>query len=855
MKKIFIGFFLLSCVFSTRAQYKYIFDNNFVSWLTTNFPAAMLGNNLDTTNIAVTSLTVAIIKNQNIADLTGIRYFDSLKVLDCSNNALTVMPTLPSTLRMLICNTNTISTWPIFPYSLQTLKFKSNQQFNMPSLPPFIKVLDFSLNVFATAPTLPNTLDTLICRSSQLVNFAIPNNLIYFDCSDNQINWFPPLPNSLKYFNCGGNSSYTTLPTLSSSLETLICYNAIITSLPSLPSTLKYLDCRSAPITTLPSLPNALEYIDCRTNQLTSLPTLPTNLQVFACSTNSIAVMPALPNSLIYLDCGQNLLTNIPSLPPNLSFLYCVQNQLTTIPPLPNTISELYCGDNNISCFDFFNPGISTLYISNNPFSCLPNYIPSMDAATLAFPLCNAGNPNACPIATGINGFIYKDLNSDCTRNSGDKNLKNIPVKIYDNLGNLVTQNYSAINGIYSFTQTANSYNILLDTTNKPYTAQCIYPGLDSMVATAGLSSNVNFALTCKPGFDVGVQSVRTNGWIFPGQLHQLSIVAGDMGYWYNLGCASGVSGQVNVTVTGNVTYVGPLAGALTPSITGNVYTYNIADFGTTNSLSQFRLLFKTNTNAQSGDTICVHIEVTPLSGDNRVSNNTYDFCYNVVNSYDPNMKEVYPIDVQPGFQDWLTYTIHFQNTGSAPAINIKLTDTLDANLDFSTFEETYFSHKNLADLSGNVLTFNFPDIYLTDSTTNAAASKGILQYRIKPKPNLPAGTQIKNRTNIFFDYNPPIITNTTINNFVSPLTTFLNELKSTSLMVYPNPAKNSLTIVAPEDIIQVNMYSILGELVLQFNTKSKHEQIDISKLNSGIYFMEIKTKEKVYTNKIIKEN
>jgi uncharacterized repeat protein (TIGR01451 family) len=74
-----------------------------------------------------------------------------------------------------------------------------------------------------------------------------------------------------------------------------------------------------------------------------------------------------------------------------------------------------------------------------------------------------------------------------------------------------------------------------------------------------------------------------------------------------------------------------------------------------------------------------VHVEINPTPLDGDTSNNVYDFCYKVVNSYDPNMKEVYPVNVLPGYDDWFTYTIHFQNTGNAPAFNIRLRDTLDA--------------------------------------------------------------------------------------------------------------------------------------------------------------------------------
>jgi uncharacterized repeat protein (TIGR01451 family) len=117
-------------------------------------------------------------------------------------------------------------------------------------------------------------------------------------------------------------------------------------------------------------------------------------------------------------------------------------------------------------------------------------------------------------------------------------------------------------------------------------------------------------------------------------------------------------------------------------------------------------------------------------------------------------MKEVYPVNVLPGYDDWFTYTIHFQNTGNAPAFNIRLRDTLDANLDINSFEVRGYSHPAQISLNGNILTVRFNNIMLPDSTTDYEGSMGYFQYRIKPLPNLPLGTQIENTAYIYFDYN-----------------------------------------------------------------------------------------------------
>lgn len=246
------------------------------------------------------------------------------------------------------------------------------------------------------------------------------------------------------------------------------------------------------------------------------------------------------------------------------------------------------------------------------------------------------------------------------------------------------------------------------------------------------------------------------------------------MAKWYGLNCAIGTSGQMIVNVSGAAQYSASAAGALVPMVSGNTFTYNIADFGTINNNSDFDLLFTTDTTATAGDTICVSVVITPTLGDINSTNNTYNFCYPVINSYDPNKKEVYPVDVLPNYNDWFTYTIHFQNTGSAPAFNIRLRDTLDANLNLETFEVINYSHANTWQIYNKGLVFNFQNIMLPDSTSNPEGSKGFVQYRIKPKAGMPNGSQIKNTAFIYFDYNAPIVTNTTINHFGIPAS--LNE-------------------------------------------------------------------------------
>jgi uncharacterized repeat protein (TIGR01451 family) len=247
--------------------------------------------------------------------------------------------------------------------------------------------------------------------------------------------------------------------------------------------------------------------------------------------------------------------------------------------------------------------------------------------------------------------------------------------------------------------------------------------------------------------------------------------------------------------------------------------------------------MFQTDTTAQSGDQICVHVEIDPTPLDADTLNNVYDFCYQVVNSYDPNMKEVYPVDVLPGYNDWFTYTIHFQNTGTAPAFNIRLRDTLDTNLDLSTFEVLSYSHPAVVHISGNQLVVRFNNIMLPDSTSDYEGSMGYFQYRIKPLPNLPVGTQIENTAYIYFDYNAPIITNTTQNNFEIAGSVKESIGGNEKFEVFPNPATNMVTIRSKTHVQSIEIFNTVGEKLMQVN--SSH-QINIEALPAGLYLLRI---------------
>ena len=814
---------------SAKAQnYVTIPDANFVSYLTANFSSAMKGNQMDTSHISVTSLTTMNVENLGIADLTGVQYFSSLQKLDCGNGWLTNTP-------------NKLTSLPKLPPNLDTLICGDNKITLLPSLPAKLRYLSCYMNSLSDLPNLPTSLLYLNCNDNNLANLPIlPDNLHFVSCNENIITKLPDLPSGLDTLLCSGNLNLNSLPMLPNSLILLECANDNLDSLPSLPYSLQTIICTLNKLTKLPSLPNSLIAIWCNENQLTQLPKLPSSLKQLYCSNNQLSNLPELPqNSFLWLDCSNNKLSNLPSLPKYLVYLICSNNNITCFPLFPKTIMK------------------GSFNIENNPFTCLPNYIPAMSSEILNYPLCFNGdtlnNKNVCPNAeNGILGFVYKDNNDDCLKEISDLNMKNVSVKLFDNNNTFISQTYSAINGIYDFPIDTGNYKIVVDTIGMPFKMQC-KNGIDSSI-TLNTSNpfvdSVNFGFSCKDGYDIGTQNIRVWGIPFPGLQHGLQIVAGDMSNWYNLHCAAGTSGQVKIMVNGAVTFNGIMDGTLTPTIANNVYTYIIDDFGTLKNWKAFGLLFTTNETAQAGDEICAHVSVTPVIGDNVPSNNNYDFCYLVVNSHDPNSKEVYPVNVEPNYTDYFTYTVHFQNTGTAAAQNIRVVDTLSSFLDLNSFQLISYSNNNITTLDSNIITVRFPNIQLPDSTSNPEGSVGYFQYRIKPKAKLSSTTEIKNTAHIYFDYNSPIATNTTTNKFnaIKSSTKQINDDRT--ITIYPNPTTSSFAITGITEA-QIEVYNLQKQLILNKKINGK-ESISLNNIPSGIYFVTIITSNKTTTQSLI---
>lgn len=239
--------------------------------------------------------------------------------------------------------------------------------------------------------------------------------------------------------------------------------------------------------------------------------------------------------------------------------------------------------------------------------------------------------------------------------------------------------------------------------------------------------------------------------------------------------------------------------------------------------------------------------------------------------SFDPNDKTGYPLGysnnhyISPNGS--LDYLIRFQNTGTDSAVFIIILDTLSSYLDLSTLEVEGASHPFTWEFVPNapgtvtVLKFEFNPIYLPDSNVNESASHGFVKYSIDQKENLPNGTMINNSASIYFDYNAPVKTNTTLHAICdncmpqnitgTSIVVSLNSVEhnKSKVVVYPNPFGTNTTIQLQEytgtvQDLQLEIYDLTGRLLETMSSNGQAAfKVKRGNLSGGVYFFRVTEK------------
>jgi len=285
-------------------------------------------------------------------------------------------------------------------------------------------------------------------------------------------------------------------------------------------------------------------------------------------------------------------------------------------------------------------------------------------------------------------------------------------------------------------------------------------------------------------------------------------------------------------TATGNTA-----GNTLTPITNGFTLDFVNLDAGTTEEILIDMIV---PSGATLGNILTSTATYITDAADVYLEDNTSSLSEVIIGSYDPNdiIESRGPEIVHSTFtnDDYLYYTVRFQNVGTASAINVTIDNALDAKLDKTTFEMLHSSHANTVERVYDKLTWQFDNINLADSTNDEPNSHGYVHYKIKPLAGYSVGDIIPNTASIIFDFNSPIITNTFDSEFVAPLG--LEDYKLSNYTVYPNPTSGKLSVNSKTTITQIEVYNYLGQVVMK-NTNT--DTIDILNLDTGVYFLKVK--------------
>jgi len=462
---------------------------------------------------------------------------------------------------------------------------------------------------------------------------------------------------------------------------------------------------------------------------------------------------------------------------------------------------------------------------------------------------------DACSYGT-VTGQVFIDNNTNCTYNAGDSAIFSLWMYPQINFINTPYIPYYSGNTDISGNYTINiQESWMVDyVVSVPSIYQFIFPNSLCTPLSYSFSSlpqtGVDFVLECA---DIDTYVSGNTG----GNVH----AALPFNFYpavANIGCDQ-VSGTLKLVLDPNVTYNS--LGSSNPAdyIIGDTLYWdyvnlnNIAGGAYWNSLVGGIELMP-NVSVVTGDVLCFEIITAVPGNDIEPLNNTTTICVPVVAAYDPNIKEVTPAGTGvegfiPASTPKLKYTIHFQNTGTASAINVKVIDTLEANLLPASFHILSSSHNMIPEwLSPNVVRFNFNNINLPDSTSNEPDSHGFLEFEIDMAQGLPEGTEIKNQADIYFDFNPAVTTDNALNTIA--FTTGVDENKNSALTIYPNPTNGLVYVKSSELIDKVEVIDLNGKVI----STSISKTIDLSDLPKGIYFIKVYTQSSIKTEKLVKQ-
>lgn len=443
-------------------------------------------------------------------------------------------------------------------------------------------------------------------------------------------------------------------------------------------------------------------------------------------------------------------------------------------------------------------------------------------------------------IGLRLNAFL--DSNSNGTQDSGEQNfpLGQFTYEVNDTNN---VHNITAPSGVYNIydNNTSNSYDLTYAVDSSYSTLYNVSTPAYSNVNSGGGMTVYNFPVTIVQAYnDLAVSIIPLNA-PRPGFAYQNTII------YTNNGNQTVASGTLTFTNDNLVAITGNTQTGTTPTANGFTYTFtNLVPFETRSMTVTMQV--PTIPTVAIGNLLTTTASIAPLAGDVVPLNNTSTNSQIIMGSYDPNdkMESHGEKILYTSFSsnDYLYYTIRFENSGTASAINVRVYDILDSKLDENSIKMISSSHPYILDRLDKNLTWKFDNIQLPPSVPNTNTGKGYVMFKVKPKVGYAIGDIIPNTASIYFDFNPAIITNTFNTEFVQQLG--VTEFENADFIFYPNPVSDSVTITLKnnDSIAKIVVYDVLGKRIVSQipNTSLGTQTVDLSSISKGMYLLEVTT-------------
>ncbi len=428
-----------------------------------------------------------------------------------------------------------------------------------------------------------------------------------------------------------------------------------------------------------------------------------------------------------------------------------------------------------------------------------------------------------------LNGTVFADVDADCAQSVDEPGLPYRVLTVEPGNHLIMTNEAGAysttyFHGSYSLNGTVDGYTAECTTLPAPFTLDEFNP-----IATIDLPMSPTF------GPDLAVHLFLDPA--VPGFAHGEHIAVA------NDGPFSFTDVVVDLSYDGILIYVNS---DLTPDLVepGHLQ-WTIAAIGPFTSIGLNPEFLVPADPGLIGTLLISDASITLDTPDSNAGNDFDQGTRTVTASFDPNDKlaetssrlstALYYLD-EDGYVD---YTIRFQNTGTGPAYNVYLLDTISPLLDLTTFSILAASHDFEATLDDpRLLRFGFPNIMLPDSGSNMIGSQGFISFRLRPVGNLIVGQQLVNAADIFFDFNEPVRTNDAV--LTVEQSTGLQERSASALVVYPNPVADVLRIDLPNGAVRIDVIAADGRQVLALRTTPGTNQLDTRAMMPGAYTIRV---------------